>query len=131
MALAFSSRPVAIGGSQTAAAQPASARCRVDGRVTSGAVPLPGVSIGIRAGEATRAATSTELDGRYSLLFTPNATFHLIADFTGFASVTRDITLGAPPCNQTVDFDLALNRATAAQTTTAQATTPAASGSTG
>jgi hypothetical protein len=136
IAIAFSSRPVAMRESQTGATpQPASERCRVDGRVTSGAVPLPGVSIGIRAGDATRAATSTEVDGRYSLLFTPNATYHLVADFTGFTSVTRDLTLGAPPCQQTVDFDLALNRSsavqpsgvpttTAGQTSAVQATSP-------
>jgi hypothetical protein len=83
-------------------------RCRVTGRVTSGGVPLPGASIVVRAGDAIRAATSTDPDGTYVILFTPNATYHVSADLTGFVGTARDLALTAPPCDQTADFTLAL-----------------------
>jgi hypothetical protein len=53
-------RPSAVGG------------CRITGRVTSGDQPLPGVSILIRADDGVKAATSTDLDGRYTIAFAPN-----------------------------------------------------------
>jgi len=116
--IAFSSRPTAA----PAAAQTAPAdRCRVDGRVTSGGVPLPGVSIGIRSGDDTRALTSSDVDGRYAIAFSPDQTYRLVLDFTGFTRVERAVTVGAPPCNESVDFQLALAPGNATPTAEAPA----------
>src|SRR5579863_9785998 len=53
---------------QPATLSPAAPRCRIGGRVTSGNVPLPGVSVVVHVGDALRAATSTDLDGTYTIL---------------------------------------------------------------
>ena len=109
---------------------PTASRCRVEGRITSGNVPLPGVSIAVHVGDTVAAATSTDVDGRYAILVGrlreasaslavarqdnqraeagPIALAHLSADLTGFVSAERDVTLGAPPCDRTADFELAL-----------------------
>src|ERR1700733_5785988 len=90
--------------------QPAqtAARCRVDGHVSSGTVALPGASIVVQVGDTVKAATSTDTDGKYTIAFSPNATYHLSADLTAFGRVERDLALGAPPCDTTVDFMLTL-----------------------
>src|SRR2546430_16182404 len=99
--IAFSSRPTAA----PAAAQTAPAdRCRVDGRVTSGGVPLPGVSIGIRSGDDTPALTSSDVDGRYATAFSPDQTYRLVLDLTGFPRGEREVTGGAPPCDDSARF---------------------------
>src|ERR1700688_4928534 len=108
----------AVAGAQTSQ-QPApptqaAPRCRISGHVTSGNVPLPGVSLVVHVGGALKAATSTDLDGTYTILFTPSAIYHLSADLAGFTGAERDLTLAAPPCDQTVDFQLALQSRTAA-----------------
>jgi trimeric autotransporter adhesin len=93
---------------QTAGQPQANAACRVEGRITSGRDPLPGVSVVVRVGGSLKAATSTDLDGRYTILFAPGATYHLAAELTAFAPVERDVALGAAPCDTRVDFVLAL-----------------------
>jgi hypothetical protein len=96
-------------GPQTApAAAPSGPTCRVVGRVTSGREPLPGVSIVVHTGDTLKAATSTDLDGRYTILFSPNATYRVTAELTAFGSVDRTITLGPAPCDTTADIELAL-----------------------
>jgi len=89
-------------------AAPAPQACRVQGRVTSGADPLPGASIVVHAGDTLKVATSTDVDGRYTITFSPNSSYRLTVDLTAFASIDRTITLGAPPCDTTSDFQLAL-----------------------
>jgi hypothetical protein len=84
------------------------AGCRVTGRALAGATPLPGVAIVVRVGDAVKAATSTDLEGKYTILFGPNSTYHVSAELMAFGKMERDLTLGAPPCDTTVDFDLAL-----------------------
>ena len=91
-------------------AVPQTSSCRVEGRVTSGRDPLPGVSITVRAGDALKAATSTDLDGKYTILFAPNATYRITSDLTGFTAVDRALTLGPPPCDTSADFQLAVQR---------------------
>src|ERR1700730_5767519 len=85
---------------------PVAARCRVEGHVTSGAVALPGVSVVVQAGDVVKAATSTDIDGKFTILFTPNATYNISAELTSFTRAERDVTLVAPPCDTTVDFQL-------------------------
>jgi hypothetical protein len=82
--------------------------CRVEGRITRGRDALPGASVIVRVGGALKAATSTDIDGRYTIVFSPNATYHLSAELTAFAPVERDLALGAPPCDTKADFELAL-----------------------
>jgi hypothetical protein len=80
----------------------------VDGRVTSGTAALPGVSIVAQVGDSVKATTSTDLDGKYTIAFSPDATYHISADFTGFTRAERDVTLASPPCATTADFVLVL-----------------------
>src|SRR5262245_29527427 len=90
-----------VSAGQQAAPAPAQSgsSCRVTGRVTSGRDPLPGVSIVVHTGDTLKAATSTDLDGRYTILFSPNATYRVTADLTAFAPVDRTITLAPAPCD--------------------------------
>ncbi len=82
-------------------------RCRVEGRIRSGATPLPGVSLSLQRDDALRPATSTDRDGKYTLILRPG-TYHLAADLTAFTRAERDLTLGPAPCDVVVDFELAL-----------------------
>src|SRR5579885_1605795 len=97
-----------VDAQQTVPGPQPGAWCHVTGRVTSGNVPLPGVSIVVRTGDQIKAATSSDIDGRYTLMFGPSATYHLTADLTAFTTAMRDVTLGSVPCDTTVDFQLAL-----------------------
>ncbi len=106
--LGLSSYLMATPGAQ---APPPSEFCRVEGRITSGATPLPGVAVGVRTDDASRIVTSTELDGRFVMNVRPGATYRLFTNFTGFAEVERTVTVGTAPCGTTVDFQLTLARA--------------------
>src|SRR5438876_412992 len=99
--------------------------CRVTGRVLSGTVPLPGASIVVHVSDALKAATSTDVDGSYAIRFSPNATYRLAAQLTGFIAAERDLTLAAPPCDRTVDFQLALQPRTAVGVAAAAPAAPA------
>ena len=83
-------------------------RCRVTGRVVSGGVPLPGVSIVVRGDGAVKAATSTDLEGTYAILFAPDAAYDVSAELPGFSPITREVTFGAAPCDRTLDLQLTL-----------------------
>ena len=84
------------------------AACRVVGHVTSGRDPLPGASVMVRAGDALKTATSTDVDGSFSLSLEPGASYRLAVELTAFTTADRTITLTAPPCDQTVDIPLTL-----------------------
>ena len=92
--------------------------CRISGRATSGATPLPGVAITIKAGDAVRVATSTEPDGGFAINLAPGE-YTLTAELTGFTRVQRPLVVtpdaGSPSapatgdkCAQSVDLALAL-----------------------
>lgn len=83
-------------------------RCRVTGRVVSGGVALPGVSIVVRGDGVVKAATSTDLDGTYTILFAPDAAYDVSAELPAFSAVTREVTFGAAPCDRTLDLQLTL-----------------------
>src|SRR5207244_12339156 len=53
--------------SPVSASTPAPAECRIYGRVTTGNISLPGVSIVVPLGAAHQVVTSTDTDGSYSL----------------------------------------------------------------
>jgi hypothetical protein len=100
----------AAGQQQTttpAAPAPPQTRCRVTGTVTSGTQPLPGVAIIIKTG--TRLVdTSTDLEGKFVVLFDPNSTYHLSAQMTAFATSEQDVTTTAAPCDAAIKFNMAL-----------------------
>src|SRR4051812_27309587 len=81
--------------------------CRISGRATSAATPLPGVTITVEAAGAVKGATSTEPDGTYRVNL-PAGTYHLSAELTGFGKIERDVTIGDAACAQTVDLPLVL-----------------------
>ena len=45
---------------------------------------MPGASVVVHLGDALKAATSTDIDGKYAIVFAPNATYHVSADLTAF-----------------------------------------------
>jgi hypothetical protein len=83
-------------------------RCRVNGRVTSLGVPIPGATIVVRAGDVVQLATSTDVDGTYAIQFAPHSSYRLSVEATGFAAIDRDLALDGPPCDQTMDVQVAL-----------------------
>src|SRR5688500_9399697 len=93
-------------------AQQAPAACTISGRIVSGTVSLPGVSVIAFAGDAVKGATSTDTDGTYRLVL-PAGTYRLSAELTGFESIRREVTTGGDPCDQTIDLQLALAKPTA------------------
>lgn len=82
--------------------------CVVSGTIVSGTVPIPGVSITVRAGERIVAATSTAVDGTYRVSVPAGATYQMQVDLTGFAHGEREVAATATPCEQTLDFALVL-----------------------
>jgi hypothetical protein len=81
--------------------------CRISGRATSGATPLPGVSITIKTGDSTH-TTSTEADGAYSATLGPGQ-YTLVAELTGFTRVERSLAIAADAsCAQTMNLSLTL-----------------------
>jgi hypothetical protein len=69
-----------VAGAQT----PPAAGCRVAGRVLSGTDPLPGAAVVVMTGTTVKAATSSGPDGKFTILFGPNATYHVSAELTAF-----------------------------------------------
>ena len=82
--------------------------CRIEGHVSSGQTPLPGVSVLVQEDGLTKAETSTAVDGAYAIALGPGAVYHLTAELTAFIRVERDVTIDDPPCDLKVDFELAL-----------------------
>src|SRR4051812_49255204 len=62
--------------------------CRISGRAMAAAVPLPGVAVLVRTGDALKAATSTDTDGAYRLNVPPGA-YELTAELMGFDTTSR------------------------------------------
>jgi trimeric autotransporter adhesin len=81
--------------------------CRVQGKITSGPTPLPGVSLVFKNGDAVAAATSTETDGTYQAIVKPGA-YHVSVALGGFSPVERDLAVDDAACGQTMDVQLAL-----------------------
>ncbi len=75
---------------------------------TTIALPVSGATILVHQGARLVVATAADMDGRFSILFTPGQTFRVTAEMAGFARMERDLTLAALPCNTTLDFALAL-----------------------
>jgi hypothetical protein len=93
--------------------------CRISGKVASGATPIPGVSILVKADDLPAGATSSDVDGTYAIAVKPG-TVQISAALTGFVTAERSITVGGDRCTQTIDFELALTPRTAAPRAAAQ-----------
>lgn len=83
--------------------------CRVSGRVASGSIALPGVSLVALDGETVKAATSTDTDGTYRLNL-PFGNYRLSAELTGFDPVRRELAVSSQACEHTLDVQLALTK---------------------
>src|SRR5262249_31672938 len=99
---------------QTTPPRPSPTGCRVTGRALSGTTPPPRAAIVARVGEAVKAATSTDAEGKFTILFGPNATYHVSAELMAFSRAEQDLTLGAVPCDTTLDLQLTLRPRTEA-----------------
>ena len=79
LAVAMGAAALAIGPLQPIDAQQGTAAgaCRISGRATSGATPLPGVTVTVQTGDAIKGATSTDPDGTYHVSL-PAGTYRLV-----------------------------------------------------
>jgi hypothetical protein len=68
--------------------------------------PLPGATVVVHQGARLVVATSTDVEGKFAILFTPGQTFKVSAEQTGFAPADHDLTLSELPCDTTLDFVL-------------------------
>jgi hypothetical protein len=82
--------------------------CVVSGKIVSGTMAIPGVSVTVRAGDKLVAATSTGVDGTYRLTVPAGATYQMLVEMTAFAKGEREVNTSATPCAQTFDFGLVL-----------------------
>jgi hypothetical protein len=98
---------VAVAWTGLVSAQQGRPDCRISGKVTNGATALPGVALVAYAGEAVKAATSTDVDGTYRLAL-PAGAYRLTAQLTGFDPAQREIALGGAPCEQVLELQLSL-----------------------
>jgi len=91
------------------AAAPASLRRIIHGVVRSGNMPIPGVTV-TAANSLTgqKVATSTDLDGSYSLQVTSDGSYSLRAQMTAFAPVIKDVVVNATNGNAEVNLELLL-----------------------
>jgi hypothetical protein len=127
LVLAATQWPMAAAQDQArAAASTNPARpCRIRGVVASGGVDLPGVSITARDGERVVAATSTDLDGSFTIAVAPG-TYRVDVDLSAFTSSSQTVTLAQPSCETAVNATLALASRTpgAAASVAASASAP-------
>ncbi len=88
------------------------APCVVQGRVTTGSVPLPGVSFEAvpETGRVTHETVSRP-DGTYRLTVAGAGLYRMRLRLPGFLAVSREVRLDGR-CQADVDFDLALGDAT-------------------
>src|SRR4051794_312742 len=81
--------------------------CDVAGKIVSGGVPLPGVTISA-ANSLTgkKAATTTDVDGTYTLTIPSNGRYVLRAELSGFAASTAELVINAANCHPRSDLQL-------------------------
>ncbi len=84
------------------AAAPAQAQTTVEGTVTSGGEPLPGVNVRV---ESTSQGAATDADGRYRITGLEPGTYALVASAVGFETARKEMTLTGDETRQ-VDFAL-------------------------
>ncbi|HEX5071331.1 MAG TPA: hypothetical protein VFV78_14035, partial [Vicinamibacterales bacterium] len=116
------------GAARSGAGTPPAAQAGADApppRPTTVALPVSGATIVVRQGERLVVATAADVDGRFSILFTPGQTFQVTAQMAAFQDQQKELTLGARPCDTKLDFDLSLvprDRPVASAATSTQST---------
>lgn len=89
--------------------QAAQAGGRLHGRVKSGAIPLPGVTITAQNTlTGKRYSTTTDVTGAWSLAIPQNGRYVIRTQFAAFAQGAQEAVLNASSHEQTVDFQLML-----------------------
>jgi hypothetical protein len=90
-------------------ASAAAQTCDVAGKITSGGVPLPGVTVSA-ANSLTgkKASTTTEVDGSYRLTFPAKGRYVVRAELSGFAAGTAEVVINAANCHPRSDLSLTL-----------------------
>ena len=88
---------------------PSAKKGEITGRVTSGKVPLPGVTVSA-ANSITgrRYITSTDVNGNFSLPLPAFGRYVVRADFAGFAAATKEIIVNAATPLQVVPLEMTL-----------------------
>ena len=91
------------------AASAAAQTCDVAGKIVSGGVPLPGVTVST-ANSLTgkKSTTTTEVDGSYTLPVPGNGRYVVRAELSGFASTTAEIIINPSNCHPRSDLQLTL-----------------------
>src|SRR3989442_8759014 len=70
------------------------APCAIQGTITAGGVPLPGVVITLTDSDSRVAeTTSSAADGSFRLTPSSPGAYQLAADLTAFAALERDVTV--------------------------------------
>ena len=96
------------------ASQPA--RCSIAGLVSSGNIPLPGVTVTAKTtpGSAPSTepgsgpSTATDVNGTYELSVPSPGAYTVQAELTAFAPIAREVTLSAAACSARLDLAMTL-----------------------
>jgi hypothetical protein len=95
--------------------------CTVGGQVASGGTSLPGVSLRATRDGMVAAATSTDVNGAYSLRLAPGS-YQVSAELAAFARFEQALTVSGESCPPALDVALQLvSRAPSAETASAAA----------
>jgi len=91
--------------------------CEVSGRIVSGGVPLPGVTVSVSNPQTgSKSATSTDVNGTYSVGVAASGRYTVRAELSGFAAATKEVAVGAENCHARVELAMKLlSRAQAAE----------------
>jgi len=102
---------------QEPAAQVEQVGGKLRGTVKSGLTPLPGVTVmALNTLTGKRVATTTDLNGAWTLVLAQNGRYVVRTQFAGFAQGAQEAVLNAQSHEQTLNFDLQLaSRAAAAE----------------
>ncbi len=92
----------------------------IHGSVTAGTVPLPGVAItATNTLTGKKFATTTDVDGNYSMTIPGTGRYVVRAELAAFASVTHEVRLTADTINQVAEFSMQLASKVAADNASA------------
>jgi hypothetical protein len=109
---AFGALGLGVGGWPLSAAsslvqRPTAGPCRIEGVVSSGGTPLPGVTVTVRQGERVVWTTSTDVEGSYSVGLALGE-YAVAAELSAFAPATAAVTFGDASCTTSLNLELRL-----------------------
>lgn len=83
--------------------------CDVAGKTAADGVPLPGVTISASNSlTGKKTATSTGVDGTYTLIAPSNGRYVIRAELAGFAVATKEVVVNAANCHLRADLEMML-----------------------